>query len=86
MSVPPQTSSEGDYRMIELPGGRHAVLHYQGPYSDLNIVWRWLYGDWLPRSGEEVADRPAFDAYLNNPRTVSPAQLRTDLCLPLAER
>jgi AraC family transcriptional regulator len=86
MTVPPQTRREGDYRTIDLPGGRHAVLHYRGPYSDMNGAWRWLYGDWLPRSGEEVADRPAFDAYLNDPRAVPPAQLRTDLCLPLAAR
>jgi AraC family transcriptional regulator len=86
LTVPPQTRGEGDYRSIDLPGGRHAVLHYRGPYSDMNGAWRWLYGDWLPRSGEEVADRPAFDAYLNDPRAVPPAQLRTDLCLPLAAR
>ena len=86
MSVPARIEGDGEFRMIELPGGRHAVLHHQGPYVELSGAYRWLYGDWLPRSGEEVADRPAFDAYLNDPRTLPPAQWRTDLCLPLIER
>jgi AraC family transcriptional regulator len=73
-----------DVCRIEIPGGRHAVLHHQGPYTDLNNAYCWLYGDWLPQSGEELADRPAFDAYLNDPRTLPPAEWRTDLCLPLA--
>ncbi|TXL75995.1 AraC family transcriptional regulator [Vineibacter terrae] len=85
LSMPPGTEGEGDFRLIDLPGGRHAVLHHQGPYAELGAAWRWLYGDWLPRSGEEIADQPAFDAYLNDPRTLPPAQWRTDLCLPLAE-
>jgi AraC family transcriptional regulator len=86
LSVPPDMAGEGDFRMIDLPGGRHAVLHHQGPYAEIGAAWRWLYGDWLPRSGEEIADRPAFDTYLNDPRSLPPAQWRTDLCLPLVER
>jgi AraC family transcriptional regulator len=86
LSAPPQASGEGDVRVIDLPGGRHAVLHHQGPYTELGAAYRWLYGDWLPRSGEDVADRPAFDTYLNDPRSLPPAQWRTDLCLPLAAR
>ena len=86
LSAPPHAQADGDVRIVELPGGRHAVLHHQGHFSELGGAWRWLYGDWLPRSGEEVADRPGFDAYLNDPRTLPPAQWRTDLCLPLAER
>lgn len=86
MSAPPEAVGDGDIRMIDLPGGRHAVLHHLGPYSELGAAWRWLYADWLPQSGEQPADRPAFDAYLNDSRRLPPAQWRTGLCLPLVER
>ncbi|HKU98501.1 MAG TPA: AraC family transcriptional regulator, partial [Vineibacter sp.] len=86
LSVPDDVAGEGDVRVITLSGGRHAVLHHQGPYAELGGAYRWLYAEWLPYSGEEIADRPAFDAYLNDPRTLPPAQWRTDLCLPLVER
>ncbi|TWT02669.1 GyrI-like domain-containing protein [Reyranella sp. CPCC 100927] len=86
LEVPDDTKGEGDVRATGLVGGRHAVLHHQGPYAELGTAYRWLYAEWLPKSGEEIADRPAFDVYLNDPRLLPPAQWRTDLCLPLVER
>ena len=58
------------------------MLHV-GPYAELDRAYTWLFGDWLPESGEEAADAPAVEEYLNDPRTVSPAELRTDIWLPL---
>jgi AraC family transcriptional regulator len=86
ISVGSKVEAEGDVRIIELPGGRHAVLHHKGPYAEIETAYAWLYRDWLPSSGEEVADRPCFDEYLNNPRQLPPADWRTDICLPLRER
>ena len=69
----------------EVAGGRHAVLHHVGPYAGLERAYHWLFGFWLPRSGEIPADRPVFDIYLDNPKTVAAEHLRTEICLPLAE-
>ena len=69
-----------------LPGGRHAVWTHRGPYVDLEEAYRRLYGEWLPASGEEAADRPCFEIYLNDPRTTAPLDLVTEICLPLAPR
>jgi AraC family transcriptional regulator len=66
-----------------LRGGRYARLRYQGPYADMKGAYRWLYGVWLPQSGEEAADAPAFEAYLNTPQEVAQTELRTDIHLPL---
>ncbi len=63
--------------------GRVASLVHVGPYAELDRVYRALYGDWLPRSGEEADDRPAFEEYLNNPREVRPSEWRTEVFLPL---
>lgn len=64
-------------------GGRHAILRFKGPYSDMQSAYQWLFGVWLPNSGEEAADAPVFEEYLNNPRDTSPTELLTDICLPL---
>jgi AraC family transcriptional regulator len=76
--------------MIEAPmsvtpmaGGEYAVLRHKGPYSDLHLAYTWLYGTWLPQSGREVADTPVFEEYVNSPRDTPPAELLTDICLPL---
>jgi AraC family transcriptional regulator len=66
-----------------LRGGLHARLRYRGPYADMKGAYRWLLGVWLPQSGYEPDDAPIFEAYLNNPQHVAPANLLTDIHLPL---
>lgn len=69
---------------LSVGGGPHAVLTFTGPYSELEEVYHWLYGEWLPRSGAEAADAPPFEQYLNNPREVPATDLVTKIHLPLA--
>ena len=70
--------------ILALPGGRAAVARHRGPYAELEAAYAWLYRDWLPASGQEPADHPCFELYLNAPRRTAPADLLTDVCLPLA--
>ncbi|WP_295750044.1 GyrI-like domain-containing protein [Undibacterium sp.] len=76
-------SLQAPLRSAEIKGGKYAVLHYKGPYSDMAAVYQWLYGNWLPASGQEAADAPAFEEYLNNPRDTAPTELLTNIYLPL---
>lgn len=69
---------------FNLAGGRHAVLEHTGPYATLAGAYDWLYGVWLPQSGEEPRDAPPIELYVNDPRTTPPNDLRTDIRLPLA--
>jgi AraC family transcriptional regulator len=68
---------------FNLTGGRHAVLEHTGPYATLAGAYDWLYGVWLPRSGEEPRDAPPIEFYVNDPRTAPPNDLRTDIRLPV---
>jgi AraC family transcriptional regulator len=86
ISQPPQLASESVQAPLssaEIQGGKYAILHYKGPYSDMAAVYQWLYGNWLPASGQEAADAPAFEEYLNNPRDTAPTELLTNIYLPL---
>jgi len=67
----------------ELAGGKTAVLTYRGPYSGASQAYQALFGTWLPMSGEEPADEPCYEVYLNTPRDAAPEDLRTEICLPL---
>lgn len=73
----------GALERVSLFEGAYAKLRYQGPYADMKDAYRWLLGVWLPNSGREAANAPIFEEYLNNPAEVSPAELLTDICLPL---
>jgi len=46
-------------------------------------AYNWLYGTWLAQSGEEPADAPCVEEYLNDARTVPAAHFRTEIWLPL---
>ena len=81
--VPDGVTPAGDLQLKEIRGGRYATVLHVGPYAELERVYRWLYGTWLAQSGEEPADAPTIEAYLNDARVVPPTGLRTEIWLPL---
>ena len=72
-----------DLQEFMVAPGRHAVLRVHGPYSGLQAAYSYLYGHWLPGSGEEPADAPPFEIYMNSPQDTAPGDLITDICAPL---
>ncbi|WP_374579182.1 GyrI-like domain-containing protein [Phenylobacterium sp.] len=66
----------------EIPGGKHAIALHEGPYAELPRTYDALF-TWLAASGEEPADAPLFEVNLNNPSNTPPAELLTEICLPL---
>lgn len=69
--------------MDSVGAGRYAVYTHRGPYDGMAGAYKRLFTSWLPGSGEEMDDRPCMEIYRNSPLDTAPAQLRTDLCLPL---
>lgn len=84
LSLPAGAAFEAPLQAFSVGGGRCAVLRHQGPYATMHAAYQWLYGHWLVESGHTPADQPVFEEYLNNPRDVAPAELLTDIFLPLA--
>jgi AraC family transcriptional regulator len=76
-------SIEAPLQRTDIVGGRYAVLRHEGPYADMKAAYQWLFGEWLPQSGQDAADAPVFEEYLNSPRDTAPADLRSDIYLPL---
>lgn len=72
-----------DLEEIEIPAGRFAVLRHKGPYAGLPSAYDYLYGQWLPNSGEEPRDAPANEIYVNTPADTAQPDLLTDICLPI---
>jgi AraC family transcriptional regulator len=83
VTVPDRVQAEGPVGVRELPGGDHAVTVHRGPYSGIGDTYARLCGQWAPSAGRELCPLPAFEVYLNNPQTTAPADLLTELCLPL---
>ena len=73
----------GELEQLDIPAGSYASHTLMGPYTQINATISALYTLWLPYSGYEPDDRPLLECYRNNPRTVAPAALHTDLLIPV---
>lgn len=66
-----------------LPGGEYAIFTHQGPYEGLEETYKTIMSQWLSTSAREFRDTPWFEVYRNDPATTPPAQLITDIHIPL---
>lgn len=75
---------QGEIGIKEIQGGKYAVFNYTGPYSNLGSAYDYIFGEWLPDSGYELRNNaPTLEKYINNPKRVTPAKLKTEIFLPL---
>lgn len=73
----------GDIGASELPAGPAAVATHWGPYDGLPATYGRLH-DWIHAQGREDSLGP-WESYLDDPDSVpDPADLRTEVCYPLA--
>ncbi|PXA99172.1 AraC family transcriptional regulator [Nostoc sp. 3335mG] len=56
----PLSSTDAPMRPAVIEGGRCAVLRYPGQTNNLEPAGLFMYRDWLPQSGEEARDFPAY--------------------------
>ncbi len=76
-------TNSSNIKQGEIPGGRCAVLRHNGSIENIGKAVRYMYGTWLPESGEELRDYPCFFHYLNLITDVEEHELQTDIYLPL---
>jgi AraC family transcriptional regulator len=76
----------GEVGLQTIPGGRYAVFLHRGPYRTFAGAYGAIYRDWLPVSGEKLRDEPAFELHLNTPDRAPPAELRTEIWVPLENK
>lgn len=85
MNIAPEQAKAANLELINVQGGKYAVMRFVGPYAQLETAYQWFYGKWLPDSGYEMDDKPFFENYLNDPRDTPPNELITEIHLPIKE-
>ena len=68
-----------------IEGGRYAYLRHIGPHYLMDDKIYFIFGQWLPQSGEELRDQPMFFEYKNVFPEVAEHELITDIYVPLKD-
>lgn len=82
-TVPPTFQPEGEVGVQTIAGGDYALTVHRGPYERLIGTYAALCGQWAPRSGRTLSAAPGLEVYLNRPEETPPAELRTEIYVPL---
>lgn len=83
ITVTREVKPEGEIGVQTIPGGRFAVFLHKGPYDKLMDCYAFIFGQWLPESGEKLRDHPSFEKYLNSLDSVPAEKLMTEIYIPL---
>jgi AraC family transcriptional regulator len=83
VSVKKQIAVEGGIKYGTIGGGKYAIFKYIGPYSNLGLVYNWIFKVWIPASGYSLRDAPPFEEYINNPEKTASEKLKTAIYIPI---
>lgn len=83
LTIPEQLALKGEVIEKRLPSGRYAVAVHKGSRENIGETVYALYRDWLPNSGEELADLPCIFCYYNFEHEVAETELLTECRLLL---
>jgi AraC family transcriptional regulator len=61
--VAPDFVATGGALKATIPGGKYAVLSFNGTVDQVGEAWNALLRDWLPASGFQLDARPCFEYY-----------------------
>jgi len=75
------TLSDPSFEVRNLPSRRVASLVHKGSYETIGPAYAKLY-DYVVRSGLELSG-PMMDVYLNDPNTVEPDEILTEIQAPV---
>lgn len=75
-----------DIGLQEIAGGTYVVATHEGPYSDFNQTYSYLYADYIPSTQWECRDAPCVEIYLNDPNSTPPEDLVSLVCIPVTKQ
>jgi AraC family transcriptional regulator len=87
----PETAvEESPIRVETLPATKAYRFTHHGPYPNLAQTYNHITGfmkekGWMESEADWMRYMPMWEEYLNDPETTPPAELRTNIYLPVAD-
>jgi AraC family transcriptional regulator len=67
VAVNDRAEPDGRVGLMTLRSGQYAVARFTGGAGVFKKAYAFMYGEWLPRSGWQPDDAPAFESYVGEP-------------------
>jgi AraC family transcriptional regulator len=88
VEVPDTLVAGSEFDLMTLPGGRYAVMRFEGTGATMGDAWGRFYRDWLPASGlgrgVNFDGRPCFEYYpMDGGFGPVSGVFECDLCIPV---
>lgn len=83
--VEPDFMLTGGALKATIPGGKYAVLKFNGTVEQVGDAWTMLLRDWLPSSGLQLDNRPCFEYYPKGAANdCETGVFACEICIPVA--
>ena len=83
--VSPDFLATGGALKTTIPGGKYAVLKFNGTAEQVGEAWAALLRDWLPSSGLQLDARPCFEYYPKGAVfDCATGKFECEICIPVA--
>ena len=83
LTVNQKVKAKGKFGMMEIPAGHYAVFKYEGDYSSLPDLYRYIYLTWLPQSEYRQKNTLSFELYIKTPIEEEYNNLLTEIYIPI---
>jgi AraC family transcriptional regulator len=77
-----KVAENDEIKCYELSGGKMARIVHKGPYEECGPVYERLFA-WIEENGQKITGS-LREAYLNDPREVSPEEILTIIYAPIS--
>ncbi len=84
LTVTERAKPEGEVGIMNIRPGKYAIGRFEGGRDVFKKSYDYMYGQWLPNSGYQPDDAPAFESYVGEPSgTEKRPHFVFDLYVPL---
>src|SRR4249919_115062 len=84
VGIPEDASLPAGLVEERVDGGLFACFMHLGPYEQLGGSWTRIRTTLIPKSGHSRRPGTSYEIYWNTPEQVPPAELKTEICIPIA--
>lgn len=83
ITIPETIETQGSIGKLTIQGGKYAIARFEIANDEFDDAWGLVYGTWLPESGYQPEDKPAFELFHNAPHEHPQRKIIVDLCIPI---